>query len=394
MNSSNHTRTNGIAQKAVVIWIVVLLAIAAGAYGLVKLGGGMDGTTTAVEKVSANDHTIGPMDAPAVLIEYSDFQCPACAAYYSIMKQLGADAALKDKLLIAYRHYPLTQIHKHSEEAALASEAAAKQGRFWEMHDKLFENQDQWASLSNVQDTFAGYARSVGLDETKFLSDYASQSVKDAVQKDIDSGNSAKVTYTPTFFLNGKKISNPRTYDDFKKLVQDAINGNVNASTSVEAVHLHANLRVVVNGTVIDFSQPTFQESKDHPLSEAAHFHNHNGEVVHVHASDVKLNDLLTSFGMNITQDCLKLDSGETKCATGANKLRMVVNAKENTDFGSYVFQDLDRILVIYGTFTDAQVNAEIAAVPDTACIYSDTCPERGSPPEEECVGGVGTNCN
>lgn len=383
----------GSAAKTAIIWVVVVLVIGAAVYGLIQLGGGTSGNSGgAVDKVSDADHVKGPLTAPAALIEYSDLQCPACGAYYPVVKKLESEFG--DKLLIVYRHFPLRQIHKHAAEAAQASEAAALQGKFWEMHDKLFETQESWSALGSVESAFVGYARDIGLDEAKFKSDYVSQAAKDRVSRDEQSGTAAKVNATPTFFLNGKKLSNPRSFDDFKKLVDDAIKGAATAQTANDKVHHHFDLRVVVEGQATDFAQAKFQESKDNPLNEGIHFHDNNGEVVHIHKSGMTLNDLFTSFGMSLDRDCMKTEDGSTKCATGANKIQLFVNGQANTEFGAYRPKDLDRILVTYGAESDAEVAKQREAVTDKACIYSEKCPERGKPPTEDCVGGLGTDCD
>ncbi len=383
----------GRAAKTAIIWAVVVLVIGAAVYGLIQLGGGTAGNSgVAVDKVSDADHVKGPLNAPATLIEYSDLQCPACGAYYPIVKRLASEFG--DKLLIVYRHFPLRQIHKHAAEAAQAAEAAALQGKFWAMHDKLFETQESWSSLGSVESTFVGYARDLGLDESKFKSDYASQAAKDRVSRDEQSGNAAKVNATPTFFLNGQKLANPRSYDEFKKLVDGAIKGAATTQTSSEKVHNHFDLRVVVEGKAIDFSATKFQKTKDNPLNEGIHFHDGNGEVVHIHKSGVTLNDLLTSFGLSLDRDCMTIEDGSTKCATGANKIRMLVNSQANAEFGTYRPKDLDRILVSYGSESEAEVANQREAVTDKACIYSEKCPERGKPPTEDCVGGLGTDCD
>lgn len=384
----------GSTKQTVITWVAVIAAVGIVVYGLILLGGGTGGNSNAnVSQVSATDHTKGPENAPAVLIEYSDFQCPACGSYYPIVKQL--EEAAKDKVRIVYRHFPLTRIHPNAQSAAWASEAANQQGKFWEMHDRLFENQSAWSDSSSTLDVFAGYASELGLDEAKFRSDYADGAVRQKVSDDIQSGNAAGVSATPSFFLNGTKINNPRSVEEFVTLIDDAAAENPVAAESIsEPVHHHFDFRMVVEGQAVDFSQAKYQETKDNPLDEGVHFHDGNGEVVHIHEAGVTLGRFLSSIGFTLNQDCLKLDDGQTKCATGSNKVRVFVNGTANDGAADYRLNDLDRVLVLFGSESDQQLTAASNAVTDKACIYSESCPERGQPPTEECVGGLGTDCS
>lgn len=170
--------------------------------------------------IAETDHTKGNPSSTTSLIEYSDFQCPACASYYPLIQRLTEE--LGDKLYFAYRHFPLPQ-HENASPAAEAAEAAGIQGKFWEMHDLLFENQATWASLSSkqAQEKFTEYAEKLALDVEQFQQDFKSNAVKEIVQKQYKGGLTAKVNATPTFFLNGKKISTPPNYEEFKKLIME-----------------------------------------------------------------------------------------------------------------------------------------------------------------------------
>lgn len=175
-------------------------------------------------KVQTDDHTIKAPNEKVVLIEYGDFQCPACGAAYQPLKQ--AKALFKDQVTFVFRHLPLSQIHPNAFAAARAAEAAGMQGKFFEMHDKLYETQNAWGEVStNQQKLFEGYAEELGLDMNKFRTDYASEAVAERINRDIAT---AKGTFdasgTPTFILNGEKIENPAaTKDAFAKMLSDAI---------------------------------------------------------------------------------------------------------------------------------------------------------------------------
>jgi protein-disulfide isomerase len=170
--------------------------------------------------IQPSDHSAGNKESKTILIEYSDFQCPACGAYYSTLKQLKNE--LGDSFAFIYRHFPLPQ-HQNAELAAQSAEAAAKQGKFWEMHDKLFENQSSWSPVSqkDAEKSFADYAESLGLDINQFKEDAESAEVKKKIADDKKSGERALVNATPSFFLNGVLIS-PKNYDEFKQLILES----------------------------------------------------------------------------------------------------------------------------------------------------------------------------
>jgi len=174
--------------------------------------------------VSSADWSTGTFTAPITLVEYSDFQCPACGLYYPVLKQLTKD--FPEKIRFVYRNFPLSQLHANAQLAAQAAEAAGLQGKFWEMHDLLFENQRVWSDQKDALDTFIAYAQTLGLDQQKFKLDVNSALVKESVDSDFKGGIDAKVNGTPTFFLNGKKITNPQSYDEFKTLIEQTNPGN------------------------------------------------------------------------------------------------------------------------------------------------------------------------
>lgn len=146
--------------------------------------------------VGQDDHAAGPEDAPVTLVEYGDYQCPACGAAYpmvkTIQKRLGA------KLRFVFRNMPLNQIHLHAELAAEAAEAAGAQGKFWDMHDALYEHQDQLGP-----DLPAILAKRLHLDIARFEEDLASRRFRDRVKRDFMGGARSGVNGTPTFFVDG-----------------------------------------------------------------------------------------------------------------------------------------------------------------------------------------------
>jgi protein-disulfide isomerase len=145
--------------------------------------------------VSERDHIQGDVDAPVTLVEYGDFECPDCGAAYPIVKQV--QQRLGKRMRFVYRHYPLPQ-HPHAEHAAEAAEAAGAQGKFWEMHDYLFEHQRALGDKQLLQG-----AQQLGLNESRFLSEMEQGIYTSQIEEDVESGDVSGVEGTPTFFING-----------------------------------------------------------------------------------------------------------------------------------------------------------------------------------------------
>lgn len=148
--------------------------------------------------LSIEDHVDGPNRAELELVMYGDFQCPYCTAAYPIVRRIRDQLA--GRLLFAFRHFPLREIHPDAERAAEASEAAAAQGAFWEMHDKMYESRGALA-----REDLMGYATELGLDGDRFTSELDSGAHASRVQRDVDSGRASGVNGTPTFFVGGRQ---------------------------------------------------------------------------------------------------------------------------------------------------------------------------------------------
>jgi protein-disulfide isomerase len=166
----------------------------------------------------------GSPNAKVLVVEYSDFQCPACKAYYPLVRQMVQEFG--SEITFVYRNFPLTSIHFNAEFAARAAESAGKQNKFWEMHDLLFEKQSEWSNTSNVIELFESYARLLSLDIDQFRTDFASREIKEYVRIQRRHATSIGVDGTPSFFINGKQIQNPTTVDEFRKTIREAINSS------------------------------------------------------------------------------------------------------------------------------------------------------------------------
>jgi len=152
--------------------------------------------------VSARDHIQGPADAAIVLVEYGDYECPYCGAAYPVVKEL--QHRMKNKLALVFRNFPLANAHPHAEFAAEAAEAAAAQGKFWEMHDMLYENQEALDPENLVE-----YATALGLDIPRFTREMDEHVYASRVKEDFRSGVRSGVNGTPTFFINGERYNGP-----------------------------------------------------------------------------------------------------------------------------------------------------------------------------------------
>ena len=153
------------------------------------------------------DHILGKADSIVTLIEYGDMQCPACAKAHPGLKSMMA--ALSDTVRLVFRNYPLFTVHDKAIVAAHGIEAAALQGKFWEMHDALYEKQPDWekAPATQITDTLKTFAKDLGLDMAKFETDLASPAVAERVERDMKTGNALKLQGTPSLFLDGRPIN-------------------------------------------------------------------------------------------------------------------------------------------------------------------------------------------
>ena len=211
--------------------------------GIVIVNNKNDASTA---NASATSHYQGQNKQDVTLVEYGDFQCPVCLAYYPIVKAVSVK--YDTDIRFQFRHFPLQSAHKNAFAASRAAEAANKQGKFWEMYDKLYQNQDPdgkqgWvASDDPLNNFFVSFARDAGVANIdQFKTDFASEEARDIVNADLKAGNDLKVTGTPSFFLDGKQIKLEELTDEtgrpseekFSKLIDKAIKDK-GGTTSVD----------------------------------------------------------------------------------------------------------------------------------------------------------------
>lgn len=222
-----------MSKKAWIIFVAVCVVVLSGLVFIsrgnqVNVSSVDDSKIVAASEQNGNiaDHVFGSTAANTVLIEYGDFQCPACGSAYPILKELTTE--FKDKLTFIFRNNPLTSIHPNARAGAAAAEAAGLQGKYWEMHDTLYEKQNDWsnATTENRLSIYESYAQSVGVkDMNKFKTDMESKNVNDKINFDLALGRKNEVTATPTIFLDGKRIESDTWSDKakFKAAIEEAL---------------------------------------------------------------------------------------------------------------------------------------------------------------------------
>ncbi|HUP56555.1 MAG TPA: thioredoxin domain-containing protein [Bdellovibrionota bacterium] len=173
-----------------------------------------DGPSRLKAPVGARDHAIGPADASVTLVEYGDYECPYCGEAYGIVR--AVIGAMGPRLRYVFRNFPLTEIHEDAMAAALAAEAAGAQGRFWEMHSKIFENQE---SLDPAD--FIAHAEQLGLDVPRFIESVEEGKLGTRIRNDIRSGAKSGVDSTPTFFINGVLYEGPWDHDALLSVLEE-----------------------------------------------------------------------------------------------------------------------------------------------------------------------------
>ena len=205
-----------------VLGLVLVVVVASAAY-FASQGTAPAGATGALTvPVTADDWRKGAASSTVTIVEYSDLECPACATYYPLLNQLVSD--FPEQVAVVYRHFPLSY-HRSGQLSARFAEAAGRQGKFWEMHNLLFDHQATWTKNSAAENEglFKTYAKQIGLDLVRLEADLADAGLAAAVEADYQSGTRSGVDATPSLFLNGQKITNPGNYEALKQLVTNEL---------------------------------------------------------------------------------------------------------------------------------------------------------------------------
>jgi protein-disulfide isomerase len=204
------------------IGIGTLVIIVAGVLFFSKKQAPASTTLSASDKSQLTEnakHTKGDINAPVTIVEFGDIQCPACKAAQPIVHQMLEKYS--QNTYFVFRHYPLS-VHKNSEVAAKAAEAAGAQGKFFEMVDYMFTNQSEWSEVANPRELFGKYAEQFGLNPDQFKQDMDKD--WENIMSDFALGNKVAVESTPTFFINGEKYSGALQPEQFQQIIEDIIN--------------------------------------------------------------------------------------------------------------------------------------------------------------------------
>lgn len=207
-----------------IIGLVTLIALAVGVFFLSKGPSSSASTSQPVDPqlLIRSDSSQTSPNAKVTLVEFGDYQCPACGQAYSVIKQV--EATYGDKVNLVFRNFPLPQ-HKNALISAEAAEAAGAQGKYWDMYDALYQHQADWSGSSDPMSIFKTYAQNMGLDVSKFKSDVESNKFADKISGDQKDGEALGVNATPTFYLNNRLffVGIP-SYDGLKNQIDPALN--------------------------------------------------------------------------------------------------------------------------------------------------------------------------
>ena len=185
----------------------VIAAVFIGIFVIAQSGNDNGGKSGGSSGQQATNHVKGQNAKNVTLLEYGDYQCPICGLYEPTIEQVYTK--YQKDIQLQFRNLPLASIHPNAFAAARAAEAAGMQNKYWEMHDKLYENQNSWSGSNNALNLFKGYAQQIGLNVNQFTTDYAKKEVNDAINADMAAfGKTGQEQATPTFFINGKYVSN------------------------------------------------------------------------------------------------------------------------------------------------------------------------------------------
>ena len=203
-------------------FLAILIIIGLGFIGIVSLSGNKNKAfTTSTAQPSA--HTLGVSAKSVKLVEFADYECPYCEGVAPIIKQVQDE--FKDRVVFQFSNFPLTSVHVNAFSAARATEAASLQGKFWEMHDALYDSNNWkiWTVASDPTVQYNAYATQLGLNLAQFKADFVSSKVNDSINADMSAATKLNVQGTPTYFLNGAETKINPTLADFEKVLNAAL---------------------------------------------------------------------------------------------------------------------------------------------------------------------------
>lgn len=206
-------------QKPIIVTIVLTIILLFGGVFLLSRGENTGKIDSSI-LISKNAYQTNKKNAKVTIVEFGDYECPACGFYEpsieQVLKKYGK------KVNYVFRHFPLPQ-HSKAETAAEAAEAAGVQGKFFEMHSLLFKNQNEWVQSDNALGLFVSYAKRLKLDTTKFETAVKTNKFKEKINEDLSDGARINITSTPTYFLNGEKFEGAATFDNLDAKIKELL---------------------------------------------------------------------------------------------------------------------------------------------------------------------------
>jgi len=176
---------------------------------------------TPTDAITSDDWIKGNLESDVIFIKYGDFQCPACAVAYETLRDI-IYPEFNEQVAFIYRYFPLTSTHSYAEPAARAAESAGMMGKFWEMHDMLYENQEEWVGSAEPDQLFVTYAQEIGLDPETFENYYRAYWMKARIEGFRAAAQASGINATPQFFINGSLLSGSQPVENFRQAILDA----------------------------------------------------------------------------------------------------------------------------------------------------------------------------
>ncbi len=224
-NSNKEKKKNKGAISIVITLLIIVLALFGLNYLLTKNN---KNNVEIIQKVADNSYTLGNENAKVKLIEYSDFQCPACRAFSVVFPEVYTyinDKYGEGSLSLTYKYFPLTSIHRNAIISAQSAEAARLQNKFWDLEKVLFEKQDEWGEALDAKSKIENYAKDLGLDIDKFIKDRDSQDVVNTINNSLAEAVKLGLNHTPTVFMNGIEMQNLELSPNYiKKVIEEKLN--------------------------------------------------------------------------------------------------------------------------------------------------------------------------
>jgi protein-disulfide isomerase len=361
--------TMNTQQKTTYITLGVIALCVTGLITLARFGGGVQVSAEDAAKPSyETDRVRGKKDALVSVIEYADFQCPACAATEPLMEALIEK--YKDRVGFIFRHFPLAG-HDEAYRASLYAEAAGKQGKFFELGRVLYAKQSEWGDMNvRLDEKIDTYATTVGLNIDQLRADMERPDVRGPIDMGLAYGTALKIPGTPTILVQGVIVtSTPRTVEAFSALLDAALAQAEHGASVRSSAPAYASIAVFANGKRVSLSAIPKNDMADIAFADDA------GEVLARRTYGSTLLDVFTA-PHGLTDTCVTI-SGTAYCAKTGGLVELYVNGLRRTGSpAAYVPQAGDSILLSVASPSNAAVIKEVQSVPALPCAFGGQCVE------------------